>query len=163
MSRTKFASCIALLYKPSGNAFLTRLSENWWSHLQVFHSKFFSTKPSLIQGRSGLQRTLHRGSKSTKSTHLYVSLYFCGCPEIASTGVIQAGLCDNTVIEGDIDTVVALSQNLPILKPYWYCKIWVLNFDIDVGIAKTDFLLSILVLILQKPSNQCCYWYWYCM
>ena len=73
----------------------------------------------------------------------------------------QPGLCDNTVTEGDIVIDVALLQNLPILRWYWYCKNVVLDIVIDIGTAKAVFYLLILVLILQEPYSNLCYWYWY--
>ena len=39
----------------------------------------------------------------------------------------------------------------------------VLDVGIDIGIATTAFCLLILVLILQKPFRNLCYWYWYCI
>ena len=70
----------------------------------------------------------------------------------------QAGLCDNTVTEYDIVIDVVLLQNLPILRRYWYCKSWVLSIGIDI--AKKEFLLLVLVLILQVPQRKFCYWNW---
>ena len=75
---------------------------------------------------------------------------------------INAGLCDNTVTEPDIDIDVEILQNFVILRCYWYCNFLILVIDIDIDIAKEYFPLSLLVLILKVPTNKYQYWYWYC-
>ena len=74
----------------------------------------------------------------------------------------SAGLCDNTVTEPDIDIDVEILQNFVILRCYWYCNFLHLVIDIDIDIAKEYSPLSLLVLILQDPTNKYQYWYWYC-
>ena len=71
------------------------------------------------------------------------------------------GLCDSTITEPVIDIDVEILQNFVILRCYWYCKFLHLVIDIDIEIAKEYSSLSLLVLILQDPTNKYQYWYWY--
>ena len=81
---------------------------------------------------------------------------------IDGTGAISTGLCDSTITEPDIDIDVEILQNFVILRCYWYCNFLHLVIDIDIDIAKEYSPLSLLVLILQDPTNKYQYWYWYC-
>ena len=64
--------------------------------------------------------------------------------------VSEAGLCDSTITELDIGIDVEILQLLLILSYYWYCNI--LTFVIDIDIAKGCYMISLLILILQKPD-----------
>ena len=75
---------------------------------------------------------------------------------------LPPGLCDNTVTEPDIDIDVKILQNFIILRCYRYCNFLNLIIVIEIDIAKELSPLSLLVLILQDPTNKYQYWYWYC-